>query len=84
MTDDERTILDYAETHPRYSDANHEELRRTVGLTEARYYQMLHELVHRPDVVAEYPQTCGRVQRVEHAAAEKRVRRSMLRRLLYP
>ncbi len=80
MTDDERKMLDFETAHPDHGGRKMDAIWATFRYSPARYYQQVLALVHRPDVVAAYPQTCARVQRLETANRGRRERRSELRR----
>lgn len=82
MTETERAVIEFADTHavntPRGRSAV-EEAFRPMSLT--RYFDLLHKLIYRPDVVEEFPQTCSRHQRLEAAARDRRDARSALRKI---
>jgi hypothetical protein len=68
MTDDERAILAFEESHPRNDRSKEAAVRETFGESWVRYEQRLQRLVKREDVLADYAVVASRVQR----ATEKR------------
>lgn len=76
MTDEERAILVFEETHPRNDRRKEAAVRDTFGESWVRYEQRLQRLVKREDVLAEFGGVAGRVRRAtEQRAALRGARR---------
>lgn len=69
MTDLERIILAFADTHP---DPRENDIR-SLGVRPTRYWQILHRLVTLPEVVAAYPMLCGRTVRLSEHRLHRRL-----------
>ena len=67
MTDDERTALRLATAHYRYPAVRETHALEQLGLTPSRFWQYVLGLIDRPDVLAEMPMECRRLQRLRDA-----------------
>lgn len=76
MTDSERAVLDFEDRHPRNDRAKEAATRVELGLSWARYRQLLLQLITREDVLEEYALVAYRVRRATRASVENRVRRT--------
>jgi hypothetical protein len=63
VTDDERAILRFEELRPRNDRTKEAWIRTEFGISPTRYFQRLHRLVARPDVLEEFALVAHRVQR---------------------
>jgi hypothetical protein len=77
MNDTERAVLRFEESHP-HPAGKQLAVRKELDLSWPRYWQMLGELIRRPDVVAEFPQLAKRVQRTTEAQQAKRASRRLV------
>ncbi|WIA96425.1 DUF3263 domain-containing protein [Curtobacterium sp. MCBA15_004] len=75
MTDDERRILEFEESHPRYDRRKEGDIRSELSMSWVRYRQVLLGLVGRQDVVAEFPIVTRRVVEATAAAVARRAAR---------
>ncbi|MEK6310128.1 MAG: DUF3263 domain-containing protein [Curtobacterium sp.] len=64
MTDDERAILVFEETHPKNDRRKEAAVRTELGLSWVRYQQRVLGLISREDVLAEFAPVAHRVRRV--------------------
>lgn len=80
LTAQQESILEFEDAYPRHHLRKTEDIRTEFGITAARYYQMLGELVRRPDVVARFPLVAGRVRRLDDERQGRRVARARIRR----
>ncbi|MFD1714587.1 DUF3263 domain-containing protein [Amnibacterium flavum] len=78
---EELSLLTFQDTHPQHRGAKEAAIRTRFGIGSARFYQRVHSLVRRPDVVAEYPQLAFRILRLEESAEHRREERSRMRRV---
>jgi hypothetical protein len=76
MTNDERLILDFEETHPRNDRRKEGAIRTELSMSWVRYQQRLLGLVRREDVLAEYAQVAHRVARATTAGVAHRAART--------
>lgn len=60
----ERDILELEEQFPGHSSAKEQAILDTLGLSPARYYQLLHRLVHTKRGLSHNPVLAHRVQRM--------------------
>jgi hypothetical protein len=56
----------------RHAGVKEEAVRRELGLSPARYYQLLNALIDRPEAVVHDPMLVGRLQRIRDARADAR------------
>jgi hypothetical protein len=72
LTDRDRAILAMETAWPRHSGAKEEIIRAQLGMSPARYYQLLGRLVE-SEVALEYdPLLIGRLRRIRDARASRR------------
>lgn len=76
LTDLERALLEFEQSHPRHSRAKEEALRDRFGVSTARYYQILGTLVETPAALIENPLLVGRLRRVREQRRSRRFRGS--------
>lgn len=55
-------LLDVERDHPRHTGRKDEAIRRGLGITPARYYQLLHRAIQEPDAAAADPILVGRLR----------------------
>ncbi|KJL49158.1 hypothetical protein RS84_00270 [Microbacterium hydrocarbonoxydans] len=65
-------LLAFEERHPGNSPAKRERIRRDLGLSDIRYYQLLNRAASSPEGIAAHPFTARRVR--ERAATQTRAR----------
>ncbi len=76
MTERDRAILSLETLWPRHSGAKEEVIRAQLGMSAARYYQLLARLVD-SDAALEYdPMLIGRLRRLRDARAGRRSART--------
>ena len=61
----------------RHVGAKEEAIRSELGLSSARYYQVLGALINNPGALVHDPMLVNRLQRMREARAESRARRSI-------
>ena len=67
LTDRDRMILDIEGRFGRHDALKEEAVRQELGLTPARYYQLLERLLDHPDAVAYAPMLVHRLRRMREA-----------------
>jgi len=72
LSDADRALLDFADSHPRHTGVKEDQIRVSLHMTSARFYQRLHWLLTQPEVVAEYPQLASRSMRSRQAQGSRR------------
>lgn len=72
MTDDERTAIRLATTPYRWPAVRETHILERLGMTPTRFWQYVHALSVRADVVAEMPMECARLGRLREG--RRRVR----------
>jgi len=72
MTDDDRKLLAFEETHPRNDRRKEAAIRTELSMSWVRYRQVLSRLVVRPDVLEEYASVAHRVERATAASVARR------------
>lgn len=72
MTDHERALLVFEESHPRHDRTTEVAIRTSFGISRVRYRQILARLTVRADVIAEFPVVAHRVQRATADAVRRR------------
>ena len=77
LTEFEERLLAFEETHPRHTHAKADAARKEFGLSPARYYQTLSNLLDTPAALVDHAQLVGRLTRLRD---ERRLRRSSERR----
>ena len=73
-------VLAFERDWPRHTSAKEEAIRVRFGVSSARYYQLVDEVIHRPDALRADPLLVGRLLRLRDARVERRAARSALRR----
>lgn len=63
MTDIEHEIMRFEQRWWRLAGSKDTAIQREFGLTPTRYYQLLHQLIARPDAHAAYPVLVNRLRR---------------------
>jgi hypothetical protein len=66
----ERALLDLEARWPRHSGAKEEDIRATLGLTPARYYQLLGRLIDTGAAVEYDPMLITRLRRIRDTRAQ--------------
>lgn len=64
MTDDDRTLLDFAARTWRDRGAHADAVRTELGMTTTRYFQRLGRLLDDPDAIAHNPVVVNRLRRI--------------------
>ncbi|MFI8631369.1 DUF3263 domain-containing protein [Microbacterium sp. NPDC077663] len=77
LSDRDRAVLDFESQWPGHSGAKEEALRAELGLTPARYYQLLGRILDSADAVSYDPVLVHRLRRLQ--VAQERERRSRAR-----
>ena len=62
-------LLEFEDTHPRRTGLKNDAIIHRLGLSPARYYQRLDQLVSQQAVLDQYPRLAARIER---AAARRR------------
>ncbi|WP_164234437.1 DUF3263 domain-containing protein [Microbacterium hydrocarbonoxydans] len=76
LTERDRAILALETAWPRHGGAKEEVIRAQLGMSSARYYQLLGRLID-SDVALEYdPLLVGRLRRLRDGRARKRAART--------
>ena len=76
LTERDRAILTLETAWPRHSGTKEEVIRAQLGMSSARYYQLLGRLID-SDVALEYdPMLVGRLRRIRDARAIRRSTRT--------
>ncbi|TPW72864.1 DUF3263 domain-containing protein [Schumannella sp. 10F1B-5-1] len=76
LTDAERRVLDFERDWIGRSGAKESAIRTELGLTSARYHQLLHAAIDRPDALAEDPLLVRRLQRLRESRTRARAART--------
>ncbi|RNE64058.1 DUF3263 domain-containing protein [Cryobacterium tepidiphilum] len=77
LTAREQAILAFERQWWSHAGAKEEAIRTRLGLSAARYYQLLGALIDSPHALAADPMLVKRLQRMRHARNEARARRSL-------
>ncbi|MEX0990926.1 MAG: DUF3263 domain-containing protein [Actinomycetota bacterium] len=82
MTDDvsderSRAILDLERTAWQLTGSKEREIRELLGISPARYHQLLNRLIDRPEALAYDPMLVRRLRRLRDARRRKRVARRL-------
>jgi hypothetical protein len=80
LSERDAAILAFEQQWWKHAGAKEEAIRTELGVSAARYYQLLGALIDSPVALASDPMLVKRLQRMRHARAEARSRRSMVRR----
>jgi len=75
LTDQQRAILDFEADWRRHAGAKEEAIRSQLGLTPARYYQLLGRLIDTAEALAHDPLLVGRLRRIRDQRAAERAAR---------
>ena len=65
LTDREVSVLAFERRWWRHAGAKEQAMRDELDLTPTRYWQILLDLIHRPEALAQDPQTVNRLLRLE-------------------
>lgn len=76
MTERDRAILALETVWPRHSGAKEEIIRAQLGMSAARYYQLLGRLIDSEAALQYDPMLIGRLRRIRDARALQRSTRS--------
>ncbi|WP_423922662.1 DUF3263 domain-containing protein [Frigoribacterium sp. 2-23] len=76
LTERDRRVLDFERDAPAAPGAKEAAIRRDLGLSVARYQQLLNSLIERPAALAYEPMLVGRLLRLRDARAAARDARS--------
>ncbi|MCT1710752.1 DUF3263 domain-containing protein [Dietzia cinnamea] len=63
MTEQEHDIMQFESRWWRLVGSKESAIRSELGISPTRYYQLLHQLIARPDVHAAYPVLVNRLRR---------------------
>ncbi|MEV7007396.1 DUF3263 domain-containing protein [Streptosporangium sp. NPDC051022] len=77
LTDRERELLAFERQWWRYPGAKEQAIRETFDISATRYYQLLAELVDRPEALAHDPMLVKRLRRLREARRRDRAARRM-------
>lgn len=73
----DRALLDFERRWFRLPGAKEQAIRDEFGISATRYYQLLAELIDRPEAMAYAPAVVGRLQRLRAARRRERAARRM-------
>lgn len=76
MTERDRAILALETAWPRHSGAKEETIRAQLGMSAARYYQLLGRLIDSEAALQYDPMLIGRLRRIRDARARQRSTRT--------
>ncbi|MBD8023355.1 DUF3263 domain-containing protein [Microbacterium gallinarum] len=76
LSDRDRAILGFEAEWRRHAGAKEEAIRAELGLSPARYYQLLGRLIDTADAQAHDPMLVKRLRRLRDARAQARVGRA--------
>jgi hypothetical protein len=77
LTDEHRTILELESSWWQFEGAKTTAIRERLGLTPARYYQLLNHLIDQPEALAHSPLVVKRLQRLRDQRREQRSARRL-------
>ena len=77
LPDRDAAILALEAAWPRHSGAKEEEIRARIGLTPARYYQVLGRLIDTEAALAHDPLLVRRLRRIRDARLAERAQRTV-------
>jgi hypothetical protein len=72
LGDRDREILAFERQWWRYAGAKEQAIRELFGMSATRYYQVLNELIDRPEALAADPMLVKRLQRLRAARRQAR------------
>ena len=75
LDDRDRALLDFESQWQRHVGAKEEAIRADLGISPARYYQLLGRLIDTADAVAYDPMLVKRLQRIRDARQQARLAR---------
>lgn len=75
LTDRDRALLDFEAEWRRHAGAKEEAIRADLGLSPARYYQLLGRLLEDADALVYDPMLVKRLRRIRDARREARLAR---------
>jgi hypothetical protein len=75
VTDDDRAILEFEETHTRADGIKQGRIRQVFGISAATYYQRLNQLMDDPAAVASFPALVKSLQRQRAERVSRRLNR---------
>ncbi|MEO3814670.1 DUF3263 domain-containing protein [Sphaerisporangium sp. B11E5] len=75
LTDRERELLHFERQWWRHAGAKEQAIRETFDISATRYYQLLGQLIARPEAMAHDPMTVKRLQRLRDARRRERAAR---------
>lgn len=75
LDDRDRSLLDFEAAWQRHVGAKEEAIRADLGLTPARYYQLLGRLIDTEDALAYDPMLVKRLQRIRDERQRARLAR---------
>ncbi|MDY0910841.1 DUF3263 domain-containing protein [Microbacterium sp. CFBP9034] len=76
LSDRDRALLSFEGEWRRHAGAKEEAIRAELGMSPARYYQLLGRLIDTPEAQAHDPMLVKRLRRLRDARAEARVGRA--------
>lgn len=77
LSERELAILDFERQWWRHAGAKEQAIRDTFDLSATRYYQILGQLVDRPEALAHDPMLVKRLRRIRTSRQRKRVERKL-------
>ena len=79
LTDRDRALLDFESRFDGHGAAKEEAIRRELGLSPARYYQLLERAIDQPEAAAHDALLVHRLRRLRERRAAERAARSAVR-----
>jgi len=76
LSDRDRAILDFESEWRRHAGAKEEAIRAELGLSPARYYQLLGRLIDTAEAQEHDPMLVKRLRRLRDTRAQERVARA--------
>ncbi|WP_214417098.1 DUF3263 domain-containing protein [Sphaerisporangium fuscum] len=77
LTDRERELLAFERQWWRYAGAKEQAIRETFAISATRYYQLLGQLIDRPEALAHDPMTVKRLKRLRASRQRERAARRL-------
>ncbi|GAA3157561.1 hypothetical protein GCM10010466_55450 [Planomonospora alba] len=77
LTDREKELLAFERQWWRYAGAKEQAIRETFDLSATRYYQLLSELIERPEALAHDPMLVKRLRRLRDGRRRDRAARRL-------
>ncbi|MCS4490224.1 DUF3263 domain-containing protein [Corynebacterium sp. ES2794-CONJ1] len=74
--DEARNLLAFEQQAPRSLGAKEEAIRKQLGMSPIRYYQLLNKIIDQPAMMQEYPLLTARLRRLRDTRDEERFKRS--------